>query len=179
MDSGRKNHALTAAQRPMAMGGFGGNHGPGGRSGGIAAPSQMQLAIAYANIPLPELRRRGIPELIQFIEANRSMLPVASTSRMHVHALPATPAGQRILRPASAWRLSAKAQAGDAPPSPAQRGKRKSPDMHGGEREDVRTKRARVRYPAEVRWPFYCVRCPFHCRFLFRFLLAFAFGGKG
>jgi hypothetical protein len=35
----------------------------------------MQLAIAYANIPLPELRRRGIPEqLIQFIEANRSTL---------------------------------------------------------------------------------------------------------
>jgi hypothetical protein len=95
-------------------------------------------------------------------------VPVASTSRVHVHALPATPAGQRILRPASARRLSAKAQAGDAPPSPAQRGKRKSPDVHGGEREDVRTKRARVRCPAEVR----CVPCPFHCRFLFRFLLA-------
>ncbi|KAJ7323670.1 hypothetical protein DFH08DRAFT_969216 [Mycena albidolilacea] len=75
MDSLWKNHALTAAQRPMAMGGFGGNHGPGGRSGGIADPSQMQLAIAYANIPLPELRRRGIPEqLIQFIEANRLTL---------------------------------------------------------------------------------------------------------
>jgi hypothetical protein len=49
MDSLWKNHALTAAQRPMAMGSFGGNHGPGGRSGGIADPSQMQLAIAHAN----------------------------------------------------------------------------------------------------------------------------------
>ncbi|KAJ7842944.1 hypothetical protein B0H14DRAFT_1020890 [Mycena olivaceomarginata] len=86
----------------------------------------------------------------RFAPALTPTLPVASTSRVHVHALPATPAGQRILRPASARRLSAKAQAGDAPPSPAQRGKRKSPDVHGGEREDVRTKRARVRCPAEA-----------------------------
>jgi hypothetical protein len=36
---------------------------------------QMELAIAYANIPLSELRCRRIPEqLIQFIEANRSTL---------------------------------------------------------------------------------------------------------
>lgn len=112
----------------------------------------------------------------RFAPALTPTLPVASTSRVHVHALPATPAGQRILRPASARRLSAKAQAGDAPPSPAQRGKRKSPDVHTGEREDVRTKRARVRCPAEVR---FSVLCPFHCRFLFRFIGICAWRKRG
>ncbi|KAF7360366.1 Kinase-like protein [Mycena venus] len=73
MDSRRKD-ALMAAQRPMGMGGVGGGPGPGGRPGGIADPSQMQL-MAYANIPLPELCHRGIPEqLIQSIEANRSTM---------------------------------------------------------------------------------------------------------
>ncbi|KAJ7274552.1 hypothetical protein B0H12DRAFT_1228260 [Mycena haematopus] len=64
MDSRTKNDA----QRQM----MGGNNG--GRPS-IADPSQMQVVMAYANIPLAELRRRGIPEqLIQFIETNRSTL---------------------------------------------------------------------------------------------------------
>ncbi|KAJ7838639.1 hypothetical protein B0H14DRAFT_1082912 [Mycena olivaceomarginata] len=106
MDSLWKNHALAAAQRPMAMGGFGGNHGLGGRSGGIADPSQMQLAIAYANIPLPELRRRGIPEqLIQFIEANRSALLQALVFRNQLIQRPHTGLfeGTHAGRPAAVW----------------------------------------------------------------------------
>jgi hypothetical protein len=74
MDSRRKNDALTAAQRPPLIGGNAPPQLPM-RAGGIADPSQMQLVMAYANIPLPELRRRGIPEqLIQFIENNRTTL---------------------------------------------------------------------------------------------------------
>ncbi|KAF8177923.1 hypothetical protein K438DRAFT_1283987 [Mycena galopus ATCC 62051] len=89
--------------------------------------------------------------------------PVASTSRVHVHgstSAPVTPAIQRILRPASARRLSAKAQAGthavddldaaDAVGTPTPREKkRKSPDLHADEGVGVRSKRARVRCPAE------------------------------
>ncbi|KAK7032988.1 ARID domain-containing protein [Favolaschia claudopus] len=76
LESRRKNDAITAAaaaaQRPMGMGG---PSQPGIRPGGISDPSQMQMVMAYANIPLPELRRRGIPEqLIQFIENNRATL---------------------------------------------------------------------------------------------------------
>ncbi|KAJ7158919.1 hypothetical protein C8R46DRAFT_404752 [Mycena filopes] len=75
MDSRRKNDAMTIAQRgQMGLGGNGPPQIPM-RPGGIADPSQMQLVMAYANIPLPELRRRGIPEpLIQFIETNRTTL---------------------------------------------------------------------------------------------------------
>jgi hypothetical protein len=67
MQSRQKNDA----QRPMP----GAPNFPIARPSGITDPSQMQLVMAYASIPVPELRRRGIPEqLIQFIEANRTTI---------------------------------------------------------------------------------------------------------
>jgi hypothetical protein len=74
MDSRRKNDASLTAQRGMMGGGV---NGPPQlpRGGGITDPQQMQLVMAYANIPPAELRRRNIPEqLIQFIETNRDAL---------------------------------------------------------------------------------------------------------
>ncbi|KAJ6607365.1 hypothetical protein B0H10DRAFT_2072011 [Mycena sp. CBHHK59/15] len=72
MDSRRKNDALASNRASMGV------NGPPQlpiRGGGITDPAQMQLVMAYANVPLSELRRRGIPEqLIQFIENNRATL---------------------------------------------------------------------------------------------------------
>ncbi|KAJ7773049.1 hypothetical protein B0H16DRAFT_1363068 [Mycena metata] len=76
MDSRRKNDAMTIAQRgQMALGG---NVPPQilMRPGGaLTDPQQMQLVMAYANLPLSELRRLRVSEaLIQFIENNRTTL---------------------------------------------------------------------------------------------------------
>ncbi|KAJ6523851.1 hypothetical protein B0H19DRAFT_1244102 [Mycena capillaripes] len=79
-----------------------------------------------------------------------SALPVASTSRVHASgtntSTPASTSAIRVLRPASARRLSAKAQAqGGHEADSRETKKRKSPDL---QEEGVR-KRLRVRCPAE------------------------------
>lgn len=70
MESRRKNDAVM-----QRMGNAAAVNGPPQIRPSLSDPSQMQLVMAYANIPAIELRRRGIPEqLIQFIENNRSTL---------------------------------------------------------------------------------------------------------
>ncbi|KAJ7104308.1 hypothetical protein B0H15DRAFT_809422 [Mycena belliarum] len=98
MESRRKNDALTAA-RGMA----GAASGPPPlpmRLGGITDPNQMQLVMAYANVPAAELRRRGLPDqIIQFIEANRVMLLQRASEQANFRNQIARPPDQGGMHP--------------------------------------------------------------------------------
>ncbi|KAJ7467207.1 hypothetical protein FB451DRAFT_1040476 [Mycena latifolia] len=79
MESRRKSDAALRGTNNSA-------HGPAMRSD-IFDPTQTQLVLGSASIPLVELRRRGIAEeLVQFIEANRPTL-------LQIAAEQATPTG--------------------------------------------------------------------------------------
>ncbi|KAJ6577233.1 hypothetical protein B0H19DRAFT_1019558 [Mycena capillaripes] len=141
MDQRRKNDALTAASRPMMNPGGNGPPQLPIRPGGISDPSQMQLVMAYANIPLPELRRRGIPEqLIQFIENNRTTLLRNAEAQDFFRRGIARPGDQNRPMPPNGQQFAGSPPAGGGMPNIMQPGQppfMQHPGMHNNNPMDL------------------------------------------